>query len=422
MSHVFTLVPVMLVTFAALAPPRRPYAAARLAFWLGYLVNEFPLFALAWLVTSALLAHVVAGVGSPAWLASAAMTGVTAFGLLLVARRGPLAGPALATALARALNLHEQITRHVDRPGGRRVPVSTVLCPSPLRPRAVQRIANIDYGPAGPANRLDLYRNRSTPAGAPVLIHFHGGHFRTGNKSRETRALLYRLASQGWVCISANYRLRRAGRFPAPLIDAKRVIAWVRREGAQYGADPSVVFVAGSSAGAHLASMAALTPNDPVFQPGFEQADTAVSGAVCLYGYYGSRGPRGPVPSSPKAYIRPDAPPFFIAHGDNDTLAPIGGAASFAAALRSVSASPVVYAQLPGAQHGFDLLHSVRFEHTVRGIALFAAWVRAKPGGPSTGTSSGPEPSSDLSSAKACTGAACGSGRAKLVSGTVETD
>jgi acetyl esterase/lipase len=65
------------------------------------------------------------------------------------------------------------------------------------------------------------------------------------------------------------------------------VIAWVREHGHEYGADPAVVFVAGSSAGGHLAAMAALTPNDPAFQPGFEHADTSVTAATPLYGYYG---------------------------------------------------------------------------------------------------------------------------------------
>jgi acetyl esterase/lipase len=45
-----------------------------------------------------------------------------------------------------------------------------------------------------------------------------------------------------------------------------------------------VVFVAGSSAGGHLTAMAALTPNDAGFQPGFERADTSVTAAICLYG------------------------------------------------------------------------------------------------------------------------------------------
>ena len=115
-----------------------------------------------------------------------------------------------------------------------------------------------------------------------MLIHLHGGAFRSGRKSREARPLLYRLASQGWVCISANYRLSPAATFPDQLIDVKKVIVWAREHGPEYGADPAVVFVAGSSAGGHLAALAALTPNDPVFQPGFEGADTSVAAAISL--------------------------------------------------------------------------------------------------------------------------------------------
>ena len=86
------------------------------------------------------------------------------------------------------------------------------------------------------------------------------------------------------MCVSANYRLFPAAKFPDPLIDVKRVIAWVREHGRAYGADPTAVFLAGSSAGGHLASMAALTPNQPGFQPGFADTDTSVAGAVSLYG------------------------------------------------------------------------------------------------------------------------------------------
>ena len=66
------------------------------------------------------------------------------------------------------------------------------------------------YGDAGRGNLLDVYCDRSRPAGGPMLIHLHGGAFRIGNKSREGRPLFYRLARRGWVCISANYRLRGA--------------------------------------------------------------------------------------------------------------------------------------------------------------------------------------------------------------------
>jgi acetyl esterase/lipase len=180
------------------------------------------------------------------------------------------------------------------------------------------------------------------------------------------------------VCISANYRLSPAARFPDHHVDAKKVIAWVREHGHEYGADPTMVFVAGSSAGGHLAALAALTPNDTAFQPGFEGADTSVTAAICLYGYYGRLDTNEPVPSSPQAYVRTDAPPFFVAHGEKDTVVLVEDARRFVARLRSTSSNPVVYAELPGAQHTFDLFHSLRFERVVDGIEAFAAWVRSR--------------------------------------------
>jgi acetyl esterase/lipase len=157
------------------------------------------------------------------------------------------------------------------------------------------------------------------------------------------------------------------------------VIAWVRAHGHEYGADPALLFVAGSSAGAHMASLATLTPNDPTFQPGFEDADTSVTAAIGLNGYYGNHYGEGEGgASSPLAHVRPDAPPFFIAHGDRDTMVPVEAARHFAETLRGVSANPVVYAELPGAQHAFDLFHSLRFEMVVDAIEAFTAWVRSR--------------------------------------------
>jgi acetyl esterase/lipase len=138
------------------------------------------------------------------------------------------------------------------------------------------------------------------------------------------------------------------------------------------------VFVAGSSAGAHLAAMAALTPNDPAFQPGFEDANTSVTAAIALGGYYGLLDGDGRLPSSPMACLHPGAPPFFIAHGTNDTVVEVEMARELARQLRAVSANPVVYAELPGGQHAFDLFHSLRFDTVINGIEAFAGCVRAR--------------------------------------------
>ena len=74
---------------------------------------------------------------------------------------------------------------------------------------------------------------------------------------------------------------------------------------------------------------------------------------------------------------RADAPPFFVVHGASDRLMPVAAARAVRGHAARASASPVIYAELPAAQHGFDRFHSLRFEQVVDGIEAFAAWVRA---------------------------------------------
>jgi len=301
-------------------------------------------------------------------------------GLVVVVLRAARARPVLDGALNEGLGAgwRTAIDAATALRLRRRPPWGRILFAPYLMHRGdVERVANISYGDAGKLNQLDVYRPRAHPSGCPTLVYLHGGAFRSGRKSREARALLYRLASQGWVCASANYRLSPAAQFPDHLIDVKKVIAWVREHGHEFGADPSVLFVAGSSAGGNLAAMAALTAGDARFQPGFEHADTTVTAVVSLYGYYGGYG-TDPSLSSPQAHVRADAPPFFIAHGDRDTLVLVDDARRFVDRVRSSSENPVVYAELPGAQHTFDLVHSLRFEAVVDAIEGFAAWVRAR--------------------------------------------
>jgi acetyl esterase/lipase len=250
----------------------------------------------------------------------------------------------------------------------------TLLTPFPVKPRNVLRVPNLSYGPGGRRNRLDLYRHRSRPECAPVLVYLHGGGYFSGSKRWEARALVHRFAAQGWVCVSATYRLRPRVQFPEHLVDAKRVLAWVREHGADHGADPTMVVIAGSSAGAHMAALAAVSPNDPTFQPGFEHADTSVLAAVCLSGYYGLYYGRSPLErpsSSPLLHDATGAPPFFIAHGDRDSYVPVSGAQALQRKLLTESRSPVVYAQLPGGQHGFDMFRSLRFDAVIAAIETF---------------------------------------------------
>jgi acetyl esterase/lipase len=370
-----SFVPVVLfagTVLLAVRPIRRPRALAVASYLAALGASELPHLFLVLVLTATVPTIAETGApDDPAGWAFLGLAALTCAGLGVVALRSWRAREVVGRALTAGLG---------DRVGYRRPLLARVLhvllAPVPVHPRRVERIPDVNYGGAGRRNRLDVYRLRSRPAGAPVLVYLHGGGYSGGAKHREARALLHRMAAEGWVCVSANYRLRPAAGFVDHLVDVKKVLAWVREHGAAYGADPGTVVVSGSSAGGHLAALAALTPGEPAYQPGFEDADTTVSAAVCLYGYYGryyghtedeSR------PSSPLVLDAAHAPPFFLAHGDRDTYLPVKGAREFAARLRRSSPSPVVYAELPGGQHGFDRFRSLRFDAVVDGVAAFLA-------------------------------------------------
>jgi acetyl esterase/lipase len=85
--------------------------------------------------------------------------------------------------------------------------------------------------------------------------------------------------------------------------------------------------------------------------------------------------PRSFASASSITYVNADAPPFFILHGRNDSFIPVTQARSFVTRLREVSARPVVYAELPCAQHAFDIFGSARAAHSAVAVEHFLAEV-----------------------------------------------
>jgi acetyl esterase/lipase len=368
-------VPVGLVITAALVvagsavavwPPARSGRLGLLVWLVGAIPNESPFLAFYWLSGSTLLAYGQGGLrGAGVW-AALGLAGAPLAAAPVLVRRSLRAAPALEQALG--------------RPIPRRPPSARVLfAPVPLFHPGVKRIANLSYGDAGRRNRLDLYRPPRGGGGGPVLIHLHGGGFSflPGRRSFYARRLLFRLAREGWVCISATYRLQPAASFPDELIDVKKVIVWARARAIEYGGDPDRIVLAGSSFGARLATLAGFTVNDPAFQPGFERADTSIAAVVALYGYFGGIASRRALPSSPFDYADRGSVPLLVVHGGQDTFTPASRARALAEQARRASANPVVYVELPGAQHSFDLLYSIRLEAVVDGIEAFVESVAA---------------------------------------------
>lgn len=346
------------LTALMLRPPHRPLPLARAVYLLSVALNELPWIGLLLLgiaTADAVLSSQVHS--SPAGIFALAIAALTVLGLLHLQRQ--------------VLRARGVVARTIGLPAALQGFRWRSLQPLPLRPRGVERIANLSYGPGGREHCLDLYRRRSLEAPAPVLLYFHGGGYSSGGKHFEGSHLKHRMAQRGWVVLSANYALRPHATWPEHLIDAKRVIAWVHENADAFGMDPQKIVSSGSSAGAHLSVHCALTANDPRLQPGFEEVDTRLAGAVLLYGYFGRYygGDRHEEPTShPLDLPAEDAPPMVLVHGDRDNYVHVQQARELAAHLGEGSSRAVAYAELPGAQHGFDAFASPRFRAVVDGI------------------------------------------------------
>lgn len=379
--------------------PSRSLLGLGISFVAEWLVAELAHWTLLVLGGGVVLLVALGGLAHwPGWLglAAALVGGVLIVVEMVLATRS---GPAVARALADA---------GLDPPPPDRGRWRRLLLPFWLRDRRVERIKNLRYADgAGRRHLCDVYRPRGVPAttGAPVLLQIHGGAWLIGNKQQQGRPLMNRMAAHGWVCVAINYRLAPRAKMPAQIVDVKLALAWIRDHIAEYGGDPTRVVVTGGSAGGHLAAMAALTMNAPEYQPGFEAADTSVLAAVPLYPptdlvplftFRGKRASRfadrtaaivfGASPSvdpvrfrewSPIELVTPGLVPFLVVQGAADNLVPVSLTRAFVDKLRELPGQHVVYLELPGAPHAFEVFHSVRAEAAIGAIHQFCAGVVA---------------------------------------------
>lgn len=375
------------------------------SFFAGWLTSEAPLHFLGLQVVIAGTAVAAGSLDSwPGWL-GLVLCMLSCSGLVFLHREGHRAADAMEQAIADTLGegYQEKLRKvhAVDAP----LPRGRLAVPVWLVDPAVRVARAIPYVPdAGRRQQLDVYRQRSSVENAPVLFQVHGGGWVIGHKAQQARPLLYYMAARGWVCVSANYRLSPRAKWPDHLVDLKLALRWVRQHIAVYGGDPGFVVVTGGSAGGHLASILALSANDPSFQPGFEGTDTQVQGAVPIYGVYDFLNRGGQQPNyaglrrylerlviqapfdtaraifdgaSPLSRVHPDAPPFLVIHGRNDSMVCVEEARLFVERLRAVSRQSVAYAELPYAQHAFDVFYSPRTLHMIRAVHRYASALHA---------------------------------------------
>ncbi len=397
-------------TANALRPASRTGPVSIPAFAFGLPVSELPIQTALWeLSTGALLARSGGTRGWRGKLGIAAHAASLA-GLVALHRKARDTGAILEAALTDELGAdYRSRIREPFSPQPEVALTRRQLFMPDMRTRKRYRTArDIAYGDAGVRNHLDVWKRSDLPAdaGAPVLFQVHGGGWTVGKKEGQGEPLMAHLAERGWVCVTANYRLSPRATWPDLLVDVKKALAWTKATVGQYGGDPDFVAITGGSAGGHLASLAALTPHVTDFQPGFEDADTSVAAAVPFYGVYDFVNRHGTgradiegflaktvfksqladdrarwEQASTISHVGPHAPPFFVLHGTNDSLVPVEQARTFVDELRKASQQSVVYAELPGAQHAFEIFPSVRAHAAAHAVERFLAVVRSEHGG-----------------------------------------
>jgi acetyl esterase/lipase len=130
------------------------------------------------------------------------------------------------------------------------LPFLLLLCVA----QAQNLTSNIPYAdPAHERQVLDVY----TPDDAenlPVVFWIHGGGWQTGDKT-DVQIKPRVFCERGFVFVSTNYRLLPHVEMGVLIRDVAKSLGWVHKNIADYGGDPTLIFVMGHSAGAQLAAL-----------------------------------------------------------------------------------------------------------------------------------------------------------------------
>jgi len=187
---------------------------------------------------------------------------------------------------------------------------------------------------------LDVCRPKKA-AGAPVVIFFYGGAWRSGHKELY-RYVAKALARRGYVAVVPDYRIYPEVRYPDFIEDGARVVRWVKDNVSRFGGDPKKIFLKGHSAGAHIAAMLAIDARW-LREVGLEPRRD-IAGLIGLAGPYdfmplrdatlavifgGADRPE----TQPIFHVAPGAPPALLLTGGKDWLVEPGNATRLAARL-----------------------------------------------------------------------------------------
>lgn len=231
--------------------------------------------------------------------------------------------------------------------------------------REVALVEQVRFGP-DEAQALYVLGPATRPAAPrPVLLFVHGGGWHSGDPV-DYGFIARAFVPEGFVVVSAGYRLHPEGVYPAMLEDTASAIAWTRANIARLGGDPRRIILAGHSAGAYNVVMSVL---DRQWLAREDLGPEAIAGVIGLAGPYdffpftsdSTRNAFGHVEpgeaTQPIRFVHRDAPPMLLLHGDADTVVRPRNSQVLAASLRQAGAR-AQWRVYPGLDHT-DVLVSI---------------------------------------------------------------
>lgn len=256
--------------------------------------------------------------------------------------------------------------------------VAAIAFPSAAQAQNARTQTNIVYATVGgKALALDLYM----PAGVdapPLVVWIHGGRWMNGDKSDVPMAFV----EHGIATASLDFRQSTEARFPAMVHDIKAAIRFLRAKAPEYRYRADRIAIAGTSSGAHLATLVGVTNGHEELEGALGDYRSASSDVQAIVSYYGAsnlstilaqstpfgvsvRRPAleallGALPdharelarlASPVTHVDRTDPPLLLLHGDQDPQMPINQSHEMEGAYESLGLD-VFFDVVHGAVHG----------------------------------------------------------------------
>jgi acetyl esterase/lipase len=221
--------------------------------------------------------------------------------------------------------------------------------------------------PDGRPLKLDFYRPDEERL-FPVVIQIYGGAWQSGEPADDT-AFATRLAKDGYLVASIDYRHAPQSRWPAQIDDVRTAIDWVLAHASEYGGDPRHVALLGRSSGAQLALVAAYA------NPARIDAVVSFYGPTDLLEGWNEPPSPDPLPvrpvleaflggtpadvkplyeaASPVGYVSRRVPPTLLIYGARDHVVDVRFGRDLHQKLKAAGATSI-YLELPWAEHAFD--------------------------------------------------------------------